>query len=199
MTLTPELLIAAYRQGIFPMAESREGEIAWFEPQERGILNLDDLYVSRSLAKVVESVQYAITVDRDFPSVINLCATLREETWISHEIERAYNLLHRLGYAHSVEVWQGDELAGGLYGVALGGAFFGESMFHRRRDASKAALVYLVRYLKERGFLLLDTQYITPHLQSLGATTISRREYLRRLVAALSLPNLFSDEGRQSE
>lgn len=174
------------------MASDRAGEIAWFEPQRRGVLDFDNLRVSRSLAKVVESGQYTITIDRDFPSVINFCATLRDETWISHEIERAYTQLHLLGLAHSVEAWEGDELAGGLYGVALGGAFFGESMFHRRRDASKAALVYLVRHLKARGFLLLDTQYLTPHLESLGAVEISRDAYLRRLDQALALPDLFS-------
>lgn len=190
--LTPEILIAAYCQGIFPMASDRAGEIDWFEPQKRGVLDFDNLRISRSLAKVVESGQYTITIDRDFPAVINFCATLRDETWISHEIERAYNRLHLLGLAHSVEAWEGDYLAGGLYGVALGGAFFGESMFHRRRDASKAALVYLVRHLKSCGFLLLDTQYLTPHLESLGAVEIPREDYLRRLHQALALPDLFS-------
>lgn len=166
--------------------------MAWFEPQERGLLDLDSLYVSRSLAKVVESGQYTITVDKDFASVINLCATLREETWISYEIEDAYNELHRLGIAHSVEAWDGDYLAGGLYGVALGGAFFGESMFHRRRDASKAALVYLIRYMKEKGFQLLDTQYLTSHLKSLGAVQVPRDIYRERLKKALDLPDLFN-------
>lgn len=173
------------------MASSRNGSISWFEPQKRGLLELNQLYISRSLAKVVESGQYTITIDKDFSSVINLCATLREETWISHEIEHAYNELHRIGLAHSVEAWQGDFLAGGLYGVALGGAFFGESMFHRGRDASKAALVYLVRYLQSQGFLLLDTQYLTPHLESLGAVEVSRSLYKERLREALSLPHLF--------
>lgn len=187
MKLTPELLLAAYSQGVFPMADARDGEIGWFMPESRGILELDQLKISRSLAKVVDSEIYTITVNRDFASVINLCAALREETWISHEIERAYIELHRMGYAHSVEVWQDDILAGGLYGVSLRGAFFGESMFHKRRDASKVALVYLVRRLKQRGFVLLDTQYITAHLASLGATEIPREEYLLRLEHALSV------------
>ena len=194
MTLTPELLIAAYSHGVFPMASTRDGEIAWFEPQERGIIDLDGLYISRSLAKVVESGKYTITMNRDFPSVIKFCAILRDETWISHEIERAYIGLHQLGYAHSVEAWEGETLAGGLYGVAFGGAFFGESMFHTRRDASKVALVYLVRHLKEQGFLLLDTQYVTPHLLSLGGRAISRDEYLVRLREALALSPSFIAE-----
>ena len=192
MKLTPELLLAAYSQGVFPMADARDGEIGWFMPESRGVLELDRLKVSRSLAKVVDSGIYTITVNTAFASVINLCAALREETWISHEIERAYTELHHLGYAHSVEVWQDELLAGGLYGVSIGGAFFGESMFHKRRDASKVALVYLVRRLRERGFVLLDTQYITSHLASLGAVEIPREEYMLRLKLALNVHTSFA-------
>ncbi len=176
------------------MAETRNGQIAWFQPEQRGILELDNLRVSRSLTKVVQSGRFTITINKDFPAVINHCAALRDETWISHEIERAYNQLHRLGYAHSVETWDGDDLAGGLYGVSFAGAFFGESMFHRRPDASKVALVYLVRHLKERGFLLLDTQYITPHLESLGAREVTRDDYMERLNLALRCQASFLDD-----
>lgn len=192
MKLTPELLLAAYSQGVFPMADARDGEIGWFMPESRGVLELDRLKISRSLAKVVDSGIYTITVNTAFASVINLCAALREETWISHEIEKAYIELHHLGYAHSVEVWQDELLVGGLYGVSIGGAFFGESMFHKRRDASKVALVYLVRRLQERGFVLLDTQYITSHLASLGAIEIPREEYMLRLELALNVHTSFA-------
>lgn len=194
MRLTSDILLSAYCQGIFPMAETRDGEIGWYEPKRRGILELNRLRISRSLAKVVRSGTFMMTLNADFPAVISYCAELREETWISREIERAYTELHYLGYAHSVEAWQEDELVGGLYGVSIGGAFFGESMFHLRRDASKAALVYLVEHMRTRGMSLLDTQFITPHLASLGATEISRDRYLALLGPALRSQSTFSDE-----
>ena len=191
--LPSELLLSAYCQGYFPMADHRHGAIGWYEPTERAILNFDDLNVSRSLAKVVRSNRFIITMNRAFSRVIHQCATIRDETWISPEIEEGYGELHRIGFAHSVEAWQGDELAGGLYGVSINGAFFGESMFHSCRDASKVALVYLVEHLKARRFLLLDCQYINPHMESLGATVISREAYQERLSDALAASTSFLD------
>ncbi len=191
--LTSELLLSAYCEGYFPMAEHRQGEIAWFKPEKRAILRFEDLRVSRSLAKVVRSGEYTLRFDSAFPEVIHSCALLRDETWISPEIEEAYINLHRLGLAHSVEAWHQGELAGGLYGVSINGAFFGESMFHRRRDASKVALVYLVEHLIQRGFVLLDCQYINPHMESLGATEILSSEYDRLLDEALATSTTFLD------
>ena len=175
------------------MADNRNGPIGWYEPTERAILEFDNLKVSRSLAKVVRSNQYSITINSAFSRVIHQCAIARDETWISPEIEEGYTELHRIGFAHSIEVWQDLELAGGLYGVSINGAFFGESMFHNCRDASKVALVYLVEHLKSRGFLLLDCQYINPHMESLGATQISRETYQERLSEALSTSTSFLD------
>jgi leucyl/phenylalanyl-tRNA--protein transferase len=186
-SLDPSLLVRAYREGIFPMA-LEHGEIGWFSPDPRGILPLDAFHVPSRLARVVRQGRFQIAVDRDFTRVMRECAADRDEgTWISDEILDAYGALHRLGIAHSVEAWQDGELAGGLYGVHLGGAFFGESMFHRVTDASKVALVALVDRLTRHSFRLLDVQWTTPHLERFGAVAISRREYLRRLRQALQI------------
>jgi leucyl/phenylalanyl-tRNA--protein transferase len=183
--LDPALLVRAYRKGLFPMA-LEDGEIGWFSPDPRGILPVDTFHVPGRLARLVRQAPYAITIDRAFEDVMRACAERpREGTWISEEIVESYAALHRLGLAHSAEVWSGEELVGGLYGVHLGGAFFGESMFHRATDASKLALVALVDRLARRGFTLLDTQWITPHLVQFGAIEIPRAEYLRRLEDAL--------------
>jgi leucyl/phenylalanyl-tRNA--protein transferase len=183
--IDPALLVRAYRKGLFPMA-LEDGEIGWFSPDPRGILPIDTFHVPGRLARVVRQAPYEIAIDRAFEDVMRACAERpREGTWISEEIVESYIALHRLGLAHSVEVWSGDALVGGLYGVHLGGAFFGESMFHRATDASKLALVALVDRLARRGFTLLDTQWITPHLVQFGAIEIPRAEYLRRLENAL--------------
>lgn len=185
------LLITAYAQGIFPMS-LEDGEIGWFSPDPRGIIPLDGFLVSRRLARVVRSRKFEIVFDRSFEAVMRACADDREDgTWISEEIIESYVALHRRGLAHSVEAWQGGALVGGLYGVHLGGAFFGESMFHRVTDASKVALVALVDRLQSCGFSLLDTQWTTPHLEQFGAIEIPREEYLARLTAALGKRCLF--------
>lgn len=173
------------------MASDRAGEIGWFSPEERGILLLENLRVSRSLAKVIRDGLYTVTIDHAFADVIGMCAGTRDETWISAEIEESYVSLHELGFAHSIEAWYEDRLVGGLYGVAINGAFFGESMFHTMTDASKVSLVHLVEHLRHRGMTLIDTQYITPHLESLGATSISRDAYHLLLHDALLLPATF--------
>ncbi|MCC7291499.1 MAG: leucyl/phenylalanyl-tRNA--protein transferase [Phycisphaerales bacterium] len=190
--LKPEILLSAYASGIFPMAEP-DGEILWFRPDPRAIIPLDGLRVSRSLRATLRRDVYECRIDSAFAEVIRLCARRREKTWISPEIQAAYIELHRLGFAHSVESWKEGELAGGLYGVALGGAFFGESMFSRATDASKAALVHLVERMKAGGFTLLDTQFMTEHLRGLGAIDVSRKEYERRLKAALRVEARFAD------
>jgi leucyl/phenylalanyl-tRNA--protein transferase len=183
--IDPALLVRAYREGIFPMA-MEDGEIGWFSPDPRGILPIDTFRVPSRLARVVRQQRFEIGIDRDFAGVIRACAELRGEgTWISDEIIDGYLALHRLGLAHSVETWQGGRVVGGLYGVHLGGAFFGESMFHRVTDASKVALVALVDRLERGGFTLLDVQWVTPHLQQFGAIEISRKDYLARLRRAL--------------
>ncbi|MGE3801358.1 MAG: leucyl/phenylalanyl-tRNA--protein transferase [Candidatus Kapaibacterium sp.] len=192
-TLSPELLLSAYCQGYFPMAEHRTGEIGWFKPKMRAILRFEDIRISRSLAKVVRSAQYTITVNQAFSEVINHCAVLRDETWISPEIESAYTELFRSGLAHSIEAWHDQKLVGGLYGVSINGAFFGESMFHLRSDASKVSLVYLVRHLQARQFQLLDCQYINPHMESLGATEITSDQYDSLLRIALETQTTFND------
>jgi leucyl/phenylalanyl-tRNA--protein transferase len=189
--LTPALLLQAYAAGVFPMAETAEAdEIFWVDPRRRGVIPLDGLHVARRLARSFLRECFEITVDRDFAGVLAACAG-RPETWINPEIARLYRELHRLGHAHSVEIRQDGTLAGGLYGVALGGAFFGESMFSHRRDASKLALIALVARLRAGGFSLLDTQFVTEHLKSLGAVEISRAAYHRALVAALPRPARF--------
>ena len=190
--LTPELLVRAYRTGVFPMAERRDGPIFWYAPDPRAAIPLDEFHVPRSLRRTIARGTFEVRVNTAFPAVIRACAA-RAETWISDEIEGAYTELHRLGFAHSVESWRDGELAGGLYGVALGGAFFGESMFSRATDASKVALVALVERLRARGFTLLDVQFLTPHLARFGAVEIPRREYEHRLTVALRLPRRFAD------
>ena len=183
--IDPALLVSAYRQGVFPMA-MENGKIGWFSPDPRGILPLDAFRISTRFTRVLRQHRFEVVVDRDFPAVMRACAARPGEgTWISAEILESYEALHRLGLAHSVETWQGDRLVGGLYGVHLGGAFFGESMFHRVTDASKVALAALVDRLNRQGFLLLDIQWVTPHLAQFGATEISRQEYLARLTKAV--------------
>lgn len=189
--LTPELIVHAYRRGLFPMADAT-GEIGWYSPDPRAVFPLDAFKIPKSLAKTVRAGKFEIRIDGDFEAVMRACGE-REETWISEEIVRAYTALHRLGLAHSVEAWQGGALVGGLYGVALGGAFMGESMFSRATDASKVCLVHLVERLKGRGYTLLDSQFPTEHLMRFGQALIPRREYLRQLEAALRLPCRFVD------
>lgn len=188
--LDAELLLNAYRCGIFPMAEGKEGEIHWYEPERRAIVPLDGLIISRSLAQTLKKKVFEIRLNTAFESVMRYCAE-REETWISETIIQSYCELHRRRYAFSVESWNDGNLVGGLYGVALGGAFFGESMFSRMKDASKVALVALVNQLQQQRFVLLDAQFMTPHLESLGAVEISQREYLKHLNGALQLQRTF--------
>lgn len=184
--LTTEMLLSAYGQGIFPMAVNRRGDIRWFSPDPRAIIPLDEgFHVPHGLRRTLKKNGFTITIDQDFAGVIGACATAHGESWISKEIIRGYCDLHRQGFAHSVETRLEGELVGGLYGVHLGGAFFGESMFHRATDASKVALVALVERMRERGFALLDTQWTTPHLAQFGALEIPRDDYLRLLAAAL--------------
>jgi leucyl/phenylalanyl-tRNA--protein transferase len=184
--LTPELVVAAYCRGWFPMAESRDGAVRWYEPHERAIFVPGEEHISHSLARTFRRGVYDVRINHDFEATLRACAD-REETWISEEIVDVYTALHRAGLAHSVESYRDGALVGGLYGVALGGAFMGESMFSRATDASKVAFLVLCRRLKERGFMLLDAQFLTPHLASLGAFTVSAAEYRRRLAAALQL------------
>jgi leucyl/phenylalanyl-tRNA---protein transferase len=187
LTLTPEGVLLAYRHGIFPMADERSSEVLWFRPDPRAVIPLDGFHVSRTLARTLRRRIFEVRVDTDFEGVMRGCADRPEGTWISERFVEVYGALHRAGTAHSVEAWRGGRLAGGAYGLALGGAFMAESMFHRERDASKVALAALVHRLLERGFALLDVQYLTPHLESLGAVEITRREYERRLQHALDL------------
>jgi leucyl/phenylalanyl-tRNA--protein transferase len=183
--LDPRLLLHGYATGIFPMADSRQAdELFWVEPRNRAIIPLEGFHVSRSLRRTIRSGRFTVTHDRDFAGVIAACAD-REETWINAELEHAMIALHGSGHAHSIEVWDGDALAGGLYGVKLGRAFFGESMFSRRTDASKVALAWLVARLKVGNFTLLDCQFMTEHLASLGAIGIPREAYVALLSAAL--------------
>ena len=185
MSLTPELLLHGYSIGIFPMAEHREDpDIFWVDPKRRGVFPLDRFHISRSLARRLKKAQYRIDINTDFAGVVDGCAD-RAETWINGEIRAHYLSLFDSGHAHSLEVWDGDELVGGVYGVVLGAAFFGESMFSRRTDASKIALAYLVDRLRQGGFTLFDTQFVTDHLASLGAEEISRASYHRKLRDAL--------------
>jgi leucyl/phenylalanyl-tRNA--protein transferase len=193
--LPVDLLVSAYASGWFPMAVG-DGDIRWFSPDPRGIIPLDTFHVSTRLARVVRRGSFRIEINRDFDKVIRACAEAERDdedagTWIDQEILDSYGAMHRAGYAHSVEAWRDGKLAGGLYGVALGGAFFGESMFHRVTDASKVALVALVERLRERGFTLLDTQWTTEHLEQFGAVDIPRGQYLRLLGEALRLDRAF--------
>jgi leucyl/phenylalanyl-tRNA--protein transferase len=192
LTLTPEGVLLAYSHGIFPMADERSGEVLWFRPDPRAVIPLDRFHVSRSLARTIRRGVFEIRVDTDFEGVMRGCADRPEGTWISERFVEVYGALHRAGKAHSVEAWRDGRLVGGAYGLALGGAFMAESMFHSETDASKVALAALTSRLRERGFILLDVQYVTPHLESLGAIEITRREYERRLERALALPCTFA-------
>ena len=184
--IDPDLLLRAYAIGVFPMSDSRDAEeVFWVEPRRRAILPLDRFRLSRSLRKTIRSGEYRVTSDTAFAEVVRRCAQ-REETWINGAIEESYRRLHERGHAHSIECWHGEELVGGLYGVNLGAAFFGESMFSARRDASKVALAWLVARLKVGGYRLLDCQFITPHLVSLGAIEVTQQDYLVLLESALS-------------
>lgn len=187
--ITPEVLLRAYACGIFPMAESVDDPtIFWVEPEQRGIIPLTGFRVASRLARTVRADGFTVTTNRDFRAVIDGCAEPqpgRDDTWINRRIRDLYGALHEIGHCHSVEVWEGGDLVGGLYGVSLGRAFFGESMFHRARDASKVALVHLVARLIYGGFVLLDTQFVTPHLQTFGAVEVPRRRYRTMLDAAL--------------
>ncbi|MBL6454768.1 leucyl/phenylalanyl-tRNA--protein transferase [Belnapia sp. T6] len=188
--ITPELMLRAYRAGLFPMAESRGGDrLYWLDPERRGIIPLDaGFHLPRRLLRTVLSGPFTVTADADFAATIAGCAEAapgREDTWINPEIEYLFTALHRQGHAHSVEVWEGGRLVGGLYGVVLGAAFFGESMFSRARDASKVALVHLVARLRLGGFTLLDSQFLTEHLAQFGAHEIPRADYKRRLSTAM--------------
>jgi len=184
--LDPDLLLEGYRLGVFPMAMENDS-IEWFSPDPRAILPLDGFHVPHALRRLARRKPFKITIDEAFSGVIRACAE-RKDTWINQEIIESYTRLHELGHAHSVEAWKENMLAGGLYGVAIGGAFFGESMFHRVTEASKIALVALVEHLRARKFVLLDTQWLTPHLQQFGGIQISRSHYLRLLRRAIDLP-----------
>lgn len=189
-SVTPDILLRAYAIGVFPMAESADDpSLHWIEPRMRGIIPLDGFHLSARLARLVRQARYEVVVDRDFTAVIEACAAPREgskETWINGPIRALYGALFDSGHCHTVEVRDGDRLVGGLYGIALGGAFFGESMFHTERDCSKLALIHLVARLKAGGFTLLDTQFVTPHLAQFGATAIPRKDYRTRLEAAIN-------------
>ena len=193
--IPPQVLLRAYAAGIFPMAESRDDPaVYWIDPEMRGVMPLDAFHLPRSLRRTLRRGPFTVRCDTAFDRVIGACAESargREETWINATIERAYGRLHQLGFVHSVETWLGDDLVGGLYGVSLGGAFFGESMFSRRTDASKVALAHLVARLRLGGFKLLDTQFVTEHLKRFGAIEIPAREYQRRLDAALPVQAAF--------
>ncbi len=183
--VTPALLLQAYATGVFPMAQSRNSpRIFWVDPERRGIFPPGGFHISRSLARALRRQDYAIRINHAFGAVVDACAA-RPDTWINAAIRRLYGQLHQMGHAHSLEVWAGNDLVGGIYGVTLGGAFFGESMFSRRRDGSKIALAYLTDRLDRAGFSLFDTQFLTDHLASLGAVEISRAEYHVQLRAAL--------------
>lgn len=190
--LTPELLLTAYAAGIFPMAENRnDPEVYWVDPQRRGVLPLDQFHVSRSLKRSLSRPDYEVKIDSDMPAVLAGCAD-REETWINGTIFSLMQALFDRDHAHTIEVWRKDELIGGVYGVTLGGAFFGESMFSRATDASKIGLAWLVDHLRRAGFVLFDTQFLTDHLSTLGAVEISRESYRTQLSHALEIPTKFS-------
>ncbi len=186
MSLSPELLLHSYSIGIFPMAEHRDApELFWVDPKFRGVFPLDGFHVSRSLARRIRKCGFTVTINQDFVGVVDGCAD-RADTWINAELRDLYQQIHRLGHAHSLEIWEADHLVGGVYGVALGAAFFGESMFSRRTDASKIALAYLVDRLRQTGFQLFDTQFLTAHLASLGAIEIPRTQYRQELEEAIN-------------
>ncbi|MBY5792919.1 leucyl/phenylalanyl-tRNA--protein transferase [Rhizobium leguminosarum bv. viciae] len=192
--ITPDILLRAYSIGLFPMAESADDpEIFWVEPELRGVLPLDHFHVSKSLVKAVRKKPFEIRFDYAFDQVIAACAeetSGRPSTWINRTIRSLYSTLFDMGHAHTVEAWEGNELVGGLYGVSLGSAFFGESMFSRRTDASKICLVHLVDRLRERGFTLLDTQFTTEHLKTFGAIDVPKADYAAMLAAAMESPHL---------
>jgi len=192
--ITPELLLRAYSIGLFPMSDAADDpEIFWVEPEMRGILPLDAFHISKSLAKAVRKKPFDIRFDTAFDAVVEKCAEEAEDrpsTWINDTIKELYGALHKLGHAHSVEAWEGDALVGGLYGVSLGSAFFGESMFSRRTNASKICLVHLVERLKMRGFTLLDTQFTTEHLKTFGAIDVPKQDYLKLLDRAMDSATL---------
>lgn len=196
--LTPEWLLDAYRHGIFPwpVEDGRLAWLMWWSPDPRAVLELDEFRVSRRLRRTCKSGRFRVTCDRDFSGVIHGCATSQDRpnaVWLTDDMRAAYVQLHQLGFAHSVEVWQAEELVGGVYGVALGALFAGESMFYRARDASKVALVHLVRHLKSRGYELFDIQQLTPHTERLGAKEIPRSDFLARLAQAVDAPVTFGD------
>jgi leucyl/phenylalanyl-tRNA--protein transferase len=188
--IDPEVLLQGYRLGVFPMA-MEDDEIGWFSPDPRAILPLKEFHIPHTLERIARRKAFDIRIDVSFVEVMHQCAG-RDETWINAEIIESYTRLHQLGHAHSVEAWRNGELAGGLYGVSIGGAFFGESMFHHVRDASKIALLALVERLCERKFVLLDTQWSTPHLRQFGAVEIPRAQYLHLLTSAVNLPRTFN-------
>ncbi len=195
LVVTPELLIAAYRQGAFPMGRGRDDpDLVWLSPLRRGVIPLDGLHVGRSLRKVLRKTPFTLTADRDFQGVVAACAAPapgREDTWITPQIASLYNQLFLRGFGHSIECWENGTLVGGLYGVSIGAAFFGESMFSRRTEASKVALVHLVARLRAGGFALLDTQFTTEHLRGMGAVEIARPAYLKALAMAIDHPGEF--------
>ena len=189
--IEPEVLLQGYRLGVFPMAVA-DGAIEWFSPDPRAILPLKEFHVPHTVLRAVRRKTFEIRIDTSFAKVMRECAR-RPETWINDEIIASYTHLHQLGYAHSIEAWKDGKLAGGLYGVAVGGAFFGESMFHCVREASKVALFGLVERLRARRFVLLDTQWVTPHLRQFGAVEIPRAKYLHLLTTAVNLARTFID------
>ena len=190
-SLDPALVVRAYREGLFPMA-MEDGSIGWFSPDPRGILPLDTFHVPSRLARVMRHNPFDVSINRAFEDVMRACAIREDDgTWISEDIVQAYSALHRLGLAHSVECWREGQLVGGLYGVHLGGAFFGESMFHRVTDASKVALCALIDRLRAQKFMLLDTQWLTPHLARFGGIEITRRQYMYLLTRAVALQRSF--------
>lgn len=189
----PELLVRAYKEGYFPMADSYDGNIYWHSPDPRAIFPLEKIKTPRSIKQFISKNNFSFTINKDFKKVITLCAD-RDDTWISDEIIAAFVQLHNLGYAHSVETWIDTELVGGLYGVSIGAAFFGESMFNHIPNASKSAFYYLVNYIKSRNFILLDTQYINHHTAMLGAIEIPRIQYLKILRKAIEIPVNFVEE-----
>ncbi|MDS7596861.1 leucyl/phenylalanyl-tRNA--protein transferase [Agrobacterium tumefaciens] len=192
--ITVDILLRAYSVGLFPMADSADDpELFWVEPEMRGIIPLDDFHVSKSLGKAIRKQPFDIRFDTDFIGVMAGCAEEapdRPSTWINRTIRNLYTQLHQIGHAHSVEAWEGDALVGGLYGVSLGSAFFGESMFSRRTNASKICLVHLVARLRAKGFTLLDTQFTTDHLKTFGAIDVPKAEYVKMLEAAVNRPSL---------
>ena len=196
-TLSPDLLLRAYAMGLFPMAETADAtELHWVDPRQRGIFPLEGFHISRSLRHHLRHADYTVTINQDFAAVMRACAN-RPETWINAEIHTAYARLHALGHAHSLEVWQDGQLSGGVYGVQIGAAFCGESMFSLRTNGSKTALAWLVHRLRAGGFTLFDTQFLTSHLSSLGAVEIPQAEYRKRLSRALHRTASFAPEGYQ--